>query len=111
MSRVLFRISLGLVLVAVGLSSTSLSAGQDKAGLSASDEAALRAVVEQFFAAREKKDVAALLKLWSERSPQYGEFKQSMERQVGAQTGRFAKPVVLQTRVVRISAIVNGDSG
>jgi len=101
MTRILFRGLLGLLLAAVCLASTSFSATQDKAALPASDEAALRVVVEQFYAAQEKKDVAALLKLWSERSPQYGEFKQSLERQqAGAQTGRYASPAVLRPRVV-----------
>lgn len=46
----------------------------------ADDRAAIRATVEQFFAADQSKDLAALMSLWSERSPDLASYRESARR-------------------------------
>jgi CHAT domain-containing protein/tetratricopeptide (TPR) repeat protein len=52
---------------------------------SAADEAALRKVAGQFFAAYQKEDTNALLKLWSEKSPDFASRRQVLSRVFAAE--------------------------
>ncbi|HWS90105.1 MAG TPA: CHAT domain-containing protein [Pyrinomonadaceae bacterium] len=44
------------------------------------ERAAIRGTVEKFFAAEERKDLAALMSLWSERSPDFARYRRNTER-------------------------------
>jgi CHAT domain-containing protein/Tfp pilus assembly protein PilF len=58
------------------------------------EEAALRAVVEKFFAAYGKKDLAGMMALWSEKSPDLATFKRTMQQQFAAEDYAFDSPVI-----------------
>lgn len=44
------------------------------------DETALRGLVEKFFAAYTKKDLDGVMALWSEKSPEFAQRQQTMQR-------------------------------
>jgi CHAT domain-containing protein len=67
-----------------------------------SQEAALRQLVERFFAAYGRKNLDALLPLWSQDSPNVAAHKQSLEQQFATEDFSFATPAI--SRIV-----VEGD--
>lgn len=59
-----------------------------------SEESALRAVMEKFFAAHEKKDLAQMLALWSEKSPDYTASRQAFEKRLAEADYGFTQPEI-----------------
>jgi hypothetical protein len=70
---------IGLLLSTSGLSQSESSNNKSPA-LSAPDEAAVKAVVTEFFNLYPKKDSAAVSRLWSEKSPYLAAHKKELER-------------------------------
>src|SRR5262249_49852329 len=66
---------------------------------SPSDEAALRAVVEKYFAAYGKKDLAGVIALWSEKSPNLAAYKQSLQQQFTNEDLSFDSPAISRVKV------------
>jgi CHAT domain-containing protein/tetratricopeptide (TPR) repeat protein len=77
-----FRLSI-LVLSTLTLISVLPLSGQAAAGQSG-EEDEVRAVVEKFFAAFQKKDVGGLMALWSEKAPDLAAAKQSLQQILGS---------------------------
>jgi tetratricopeptide (TPR) repeat protein len=64
-----------------------------------SEDADLRAVVESYFAACGKKDLAGVVALWSERSPNLATYKQSLEQQFTSEDVSYGGPAVSRVKV------------
>jgi CHAT domain-containing protein len=64
-----------------------------------SQEAALRAVVESYYAACGNKDLAGVLALWSEKSPNLAAYRQSLERQFASEDLSYGGLVVSRVKV------------
>jgi CHAT domain-containing protein/tetratricopeptide (TPR) repeat protein len=63
------------------------------------EEAALRAVVEKFYVAYGKKDLAGLLALWSEKSPDLAAQRKTLEQQFTGEDYRFDSPLISRVKV------------
>src|SRR5262249_26138061 len=66
---------------------------------SPSEEAALRAVVESYFAAYGKKDLAGVVALWSEKSPNLTAYRQSLQQQFTNEDLSYGSPTVSRVKV------------
>ncbi len=64
-----------------------------------SDEASLRVVVEKFFTAYGKKDLAGVLALWSEKSPDFATHRQSLEQLFITEDLSFGSPALSRVKV------------
>ncbi len=73
------RLRSRILLVIFCLSSVGLSQDQSRPQTSTTDEAALRAVAQQFFAAYAKKDLEGFTGLWSAKSPEIQARRKVME--------------------------------
>ena len=60
----------------------------------APSEAALRTLVENYFAAYGKKDLAKVMELWSDQSPNLPAYKQSLQRQFTSEDLSFGSPAL-----------------
>src|SRR5262249_20015250 len=60
------------------------------------DESALRGLVERFFAAYAKEDLAGFMALWSQKSPDHAQRKQIME-----ETFADCEKIVVETLTIR----------
>jgi tetratricopeptide (TPR) repeat protein len=60
------------------------------------DESALRGLVERFFAAYAREDLAGFMALWSEKSPEYAQRKQTMQK-----TFADCEKIVVETLTIR----------
>src|SRR5262249_37883126 len=94
-------LSLGVVFA---LSSTAFSFHQVDSSKSSnpsvpSDEAALRAVVEKYFAVCSKKDLAGVIVLWSEKSPYLTTYKQNLQHQLTSEDLSFGSPAISRVRM------------
>ncbi|HKE56485.1 MAG TPA: hypothetical protein VKB46_07285, partial [Pyrinomonadaceae bacterium] len=69
------------------------------AASASSDEARLRTVVEKYFAACGKKDLAGVVALWSEKSPNLATYKQSLQRQFTDEEPNHDNPVITRVKV------------
>src|SRR5215510_7095082 len=84
--------SLGRWLLAMSLSfnvsvpALSQPASSAPAIQNSSDQDALRALVEKYFALYAAKDLGGLMGLWSEKSPDYSSLKQNLERQFATES-------------------------
>jgi CHAT domain-containing protein/tetratricopeptide (TPR) repeat protein len=74
----LFVLLICLTVWCVAQPATSAPTPQSAAMPLAKDEAELRAVVEQYFAAYAKEDLDGVMRLWSEKSPDYAERKKTL---------------------------------
>jgi tetratricopeptide (TPR) repeat protein len=63
------------------------------------EEAALRAVVEKFYVAYGKKDLAGVMALWSEKSPDSATAKQALQQQFANEDYTFGSPVISRVRM------------
>src|SRR5215470_7651614 len=97
------RVSLLLLASSLSLSSAVFSPVQSSASvLSASQSSAeteARALVEKYFALYAAKDLDGLMRLWSQRSPDYASFKQRLERGFATEDYRFSLPAVSRVKV------------
>jgi CHAT domain-containing protein/lipopolysaccharide biosynthesis regulator YciM len=69
-------------------------AAQERSGASevkAEDEAALRAVIEQYFALFAKEDSEGMMRLWSDKSPEYAERKDTLSQLLASENYTFSK--------------------
>jgi hypothetical protein len=61
----------------------------------------VRAVVEKYFALYAAKDLDGLMSLWSEKSPDYGSSKQSLQRLFTTEDYSFGLPAISRVKVER----------
>ena len=78
---------------------TSAPTPQSAAASSPKDEAELRAVVEQFFAAYAKEDLDGVMRLWSEKSPDYAERKKTLADLFAKEDYSFRDLVLTRVKV------------
>jgi CHAT domain-containing protein/tetratricopeptide (TPR) repeat protein len=64
-----------------------------------SEVPALRAVIEKYFIAYGKKDLASVLALWSEKSPGLAKYKQSLQQQFTASELSVGSPAVSRVKL------------
>src|SRR5215510_15524598 len=92
---------LGLTL-ALGMSAFAFfqvdSRAQSAASASSEDDG-LRSVVEKCFVACSKKDLAGVLALWSEKSPNLAPFKLSLQQQFTNEELNNSSPAITRVRV------------
>src|SRR5262249_53596180 len=90
------------MMLALGLSTIGfLQVGSRAQGSTSGplEEAALRAVVEKYFAAYGKKDLAGVAALWSEKSPNLATYKQSLQQQFTSEDLSFGSPAISRVKV------------
>ena len=88
--------------VAFGLSALGLLQVDSRAQGSASEpleEAALRLVIEKYFSAYGKKDLAGVVALWSEKSPDLATYKQGLQQQFTSEELSFGSPAISGAKV------------
>src|SRR5215510_12026437 len=104
---------LGLML-ALGISDFALvqvdSRAQSVASASSEDDD-LRSVVEKYFVACSKKDLAGVVALWSEKSPNLAPFKQSLQRQFTNEELHHGSPAITQVKVEKDRASLQATIG
>jgi CHAT domain-containing protein/Tfp pilus assembly protein PilF len=93
-----------LVAAAIYFASLSLAQSAPNLAVGQTEEAALRAVVEKFFAAYGKKDLAGLAALWSEKSAELAAFKQTAQQQFAAEDYSFSAPAISRIRIEKEKA-------
>jgi len=81
-----------------------LGLAQDKPGsvsaaAAQAEEADLRAVVEKFYAAYGKKDLAGVMALWSEKSPDLAAYKKTLEQQFPTEDYSFGSPTISRLKI------------
>lgn len=59
----------------------------------------MRAIVEKSYVAYGKKDVAGVMALWSEKSPDYTSHKKMLEQQLATEDYGFSSPVISRVKV------------
>jgi CHAT domain-containing protein/uncharacterized protein HemY len=69
-----------------------------------SEEAALRAVVESYYAACDKKDMAGVMALWSNKSPNLEAYRQTLQQQFANEDQSYGSPAVSRVKVENDSA-------
>ncbi len=90
----------GLILVCISIFDfVQIYSRAQSAASTLSEEAALRAVVENYFAACGKKDLAGVVALWSEKSPNLAAYRQSLERQFASEDLNYGSPAVSRVKV------------
>ncbi|MGH9837206.1 MAG: CHAT domain-containing protein [Blastocatellia bacterium] len=90
----MFRSKLWNFLFVVFVSSGFAVAAQERNGTSqvkAEDDAALRAVIEQYFALFAKEDLEGMMRLWSDKSPEYAERKDTLSQLLALENYTFSK--------------------
>ena len=90
---------IAFLFVAVSGSLAQTPGGASPANASAKDEAELRAVIEKFFELYAKEDLEGLMKLWSEKSPDYAERKKAMAELFVKEDYRFSNLTVTRLKV------------
>src|SRR5215470_7505848 len=92
------RMSLCLLTLGLNLSGHALALPQSTSS-APSEEASLRIVVEEYFSAYGKKDLAGVVALWSERSPSLATYKQSLEQQFTSEDLSFGRSAISRVKV------------
>src|SRR5262249_29182611 len=83
----------GLMLICISIFDfVQIDSRAQSAASTPSEEAALRAVVESYYAACGKKDLAGIVALWSEKSPNLAAYRQSLERQFASEDLSYGSP-------------------
>jgi CHAT domain-containing protein/tetratricopeptide (TPR) repeat protein len=100
-----FRMSLCLLTLGLNFSGPALALPQSTSS-APFEEASLRVVVEEYFSAYGKKDLAGVVALWSERSPSLATYKQSLERQFTSEDLSFGRSAISRVKVEREKAIL-----
>jgi CHAT domain-containing protein/tetratricopeptide (TPR) repeat protein len=93
-----FRLSLCLLTLGLNFSGPALALPQSPPS-AALEEASLRVVVEEYFSAYGKKDLAGVMALWSESSPSLATYKQSLEQQFTSEDLSFGRPAISSVKV------------
>src|SRR5262249_50910448 len=63
------------------------------------EEAALRSIVEKFFSAYGKKDLAGVVALWSEKSPNLATSKKTLQQRTASEDQSFSNPAISRVKV------------
>jgi len=88
-----------LIAAAVCFTSFGLDQGILNATAAQTEEAALRAVVEKFYAAYGKKDLTGVMALWSEKAPDFATTRQTMQQQLANEDFTFGSPSISRIKV------------
>jgi CHAT domain-containing protein/tetratricopeptide (TPR) repeat protein len=99
---------LGLTL-ALGMSAFAfvhVNSRAQSAASASSEEDGLRSVVEKCFVACSKKDLAGVVSLWSEKSPNLASFKQSLQQQFKNEELNNGSPAITGVRVEKERAFL-----
>ena len=97
-----FRVSLCLLALSLSLINSSLAQPQSSSvppSPPSSPESALRAVVEKYFLLYAAKDIEGVMRLWSDKSPDYASFEQNSQRQLATEDVRFSDPVISRVKM------------
>jgi hypothetical protein len=90
----------GLILVSISIIDfVRIDSRAQSAAPTTSEEAALRAVIESYFAACGKKDLAGVMALWSEKSPNLAPSRQSLEQQFTSEDLSYGSLAVSRVKV------------
>jgi CHAT domain-containing protein/Tfp pilus assembly protein PilF len=90
----------GLLLVCISIFDfVRIDSRAQSAAPAQSEEAALRAVLENYFAACGKKDLAGVMALWSEKSPNLAAYRQNLEQQFTSEDLSYGSLTVSQVKV------------
>ena len=82
-------------LLALSLSALAQSPGSPPS----SDESAVRAVVEKYFARYAAEDLDGVMSLWSEKSPDYASLKQNLQRQFATEDFSVSDTMISRVKV------------
>ncbi|HEU0176923.1 MAG TPA: CHAT domain-containing tetratricopeptide repeat protein [Blastocatellia bacterium] len=93
-----FRMSLCLLTLGLNLSGPALALPQSTPS-APFEEASLRVVVEEYFSAYGKKDLAGVVALWSESSPSLATYKQSLEQQLASEDLSFGRSAISRVKM------------
>ena len=91
------RMSVCLLTLGLNLSGPALAWPQSTSS-APFEEASLRVVVDEYFSAYGKKDLAGVVALWSEKSPSLATFKQSLEQRFASEDLSFGRPQSLGSK-------------
>ena len=98
-----FRVALCFMALSLSISNSSQAQPQSPpspAGLPPSPaETDVRAVVEKYFALYTAEDLDGVMRLWSEKSPDYASIKQSLQGQFATEDFSFDHPVITRVEV------------
>jgi tetratricopeptide (TPR) repeat protein len=92
---------LGLTL-ALGMSAVAfvhVDSRAQSAASASSEEGGLRTVIEKYFAACSKKDLAGVVALWSEKAPDLETYKQNLQRQFDNEELNHGSPAITRVEV------------
>src|SRR5262245_12938235 len=92
------RMSLYLLTLGLNFSGPALALSQTTSSAQL-EEASLREVVEEYFSAYGKKDLAGVVALWSESSPSLATYKQSLEQQLTSEDLSFGRSAISRVKV------------
>jgi tetratricopeptide (TPR) repeat protein/CHAT domain-containing protein len=93
-----FRMSLCLLTLGLNFSGPALALPQSTSS-APFEEASLRVVVEEYFSAYGKKDLAGVVALWSERSPSFATYKQRLEQQFTSEDLSFGRSAISRVKL------------
>jgi CHAT domain-containing protein/tetratricopeptide (TPR) repeat protein len=97
--RGLFPLGLALALGMSAFAFVQVNSRAQSAASASSDEDGLRSVVEKCFVACSKKDLAGVVALWSEKSPNLATFKRSLQQQLTNEELNHGSPAITRVRV------------
>src|SRR5215468_2082395 len=92
------RMSLCILTLGLNFSGPALASPQSTSSAPL-EEASLRVLVEEYFSACGKEDLAGVVALWSERSPSLATFKQSLEQRFASEDLSFGRPAISRVKV------------
>jgi hypothetical protein len=93
-----FRMSLCLLTLGLNFGGPALALPQSTSSAPL-EESSLRVVVEEYFSAYGKEDLAGVVALWSESSPSLATYKQSLERQFTTEGLSFGRSAISRVKV------------
>src|SRR5215475_14288537 len=109
-----FRVSSLSLALSLSLICPAFSQAQSPSSLPTSarspTESDLRAVVGKYFTLYAGKDLEGLMSLWSEKSPDYASFKQSLESEFAAEDSSFSLPAISRLKLEGERAILRATA-
>src|SRR5262245_27416961 len=96
----ILMVFVGLILVCISIFDFVRIDSRAQSGAStASEEAALRAVIESYYVACGKKDLPGVMALWSEKSPNLVAYKETLQRQFAGEDLSYGDLAVSRVKV------------
>ena len=92
-------LGLTLALVMFAFAFVQVNSRAQSAASASSEEDGLRSVVEKYFVACSKMDLAGVVALWSEKSPNLASFKQSLQQQFANEELHHGGPAITRVKV------------